>query len=390
MSVLLMVLLLILFQNACSTVDSRVAKKEPVLRVATFNAYLNRPEAGALLKDLEVSQNEQATKVAAIIQRVNPDIILLNEFDSVPGDGAIDLFKKNYLEKSQFGGSPVVFPYVYTGASNTGLPSSFDLNHDGKATGQGADAWGYGLFPGQYAMVLLSKYPINGEQARTFRKFLWKDMPGAELPVDPLTQLPWYSDQVLSQFPLSSKSHWDVPVIVEGKTIHLLASHPTPPTFDGDEDRNGLRNHDEIRFWSDYIDPAKAAYIYDDQGVKGGLQENQRFVILGDLNASEGEGQSTGNPMGLLLHHRRIEASLKPESAGGRASAPDNPLAAFHTAEWGLRVDYVLPSVFGFAPLGGAVYWPAESSNDYQLVGPGIQSSDHRLVYIDVRIDGSD
>jgi len=32
-----------------------------------------------------------------------------------------------------------------------------------------------------------------------------------------------------------------------GQVIHILASHPTPPVFDGVEDRNGRRNHDEIR-----------------------------------------------------------------------------------------------------------------------------------------------
>ena len=53
--------------------------------------------------------------------------------------------------------------------------------------------------------------------------------------------------------PLSSKSHWDVPVRIGNVTLHLLASHPTPPAFDGAEDRNGRRNHDEIRFWSDYL-----------------------------------------------------------------------------------------------------------------------------------------
>jgi hypothetical protein len=57
-------------------------------------------------------------------------------------------------------------------------------------------------------------------------------------------------------------------VKVGGKTIHVLASHPTPPTFDGAEDRNGKRNHDEIRFWRDYISEKTSNYIYDDKGKK--------------------------------------------------------------------------------------------------------------------------
>jgi hypothetical protein len=85
---------------------------------------------------------------------------------------------------------------------------------------------------------------------------------------------------------LSSKSHWDVPVTVGRKTVHLLASHPTPPVFDGREDRNGKRNNDEIRLWADYIEGGKsAAYLYDDQAGVGGLDRGERFVILGDQNS---------------------------------------------------------------------------------------------------------
>ena len=51
-----------------------------------------------------------------------------------------------------------------------------------------------------------------------------------------------------------------------GKTVHFLVSHPTPPVFDGPEDRNGTRNFDEIRFWADYVIPSRSGYIYDDNG----------------------------------------------------------------------------------------------------------------------------
>lgn len=37
------------------------------------------------------------------------------------------------------------------------------------------------------------------------------------------------------------------------KRVHMLLHHPTPPAFDGREGRNLLRNHDEIRLFSDYI-----------------------------------------------------------------------------------------------------------------------------------------
>lgn len=129
-------------------------------------------------------------------------------------------------------------------------------------------------------------------------------MPDAQLPDDPATPEPqdWYSAEVLEQFPLSSKSHWDVPIVVNGQRIHLLASHPTPPTFDGPEDRNGRRNHDEIRFRVDYTGPAEqGGYVVDDKGRKGGLASTDSsepgrpgpgasFIILGDLNGDPHDG----------------------------------------------------------------------------------------------------
>ena len=55
--------------------------------------------------------------------------------------------------------------------SNTGVDSGLDLNRDGLATGKGEDAFGYGLYPGQYGMLLLSRYPIAVEKVRTFQNF---------------------------------------------------------------------------------------------------------------------------------------------------------------------------------------------------------------------------
>ena len=118
-------------------------------------------------------------------------------------------------------------------------------------------------------MVLLSRHPIDHKASRTFQKFLWKDMPGALLPDDPDTAAPadWYSKDELNVLRLSSKSHWDVVVRCNGQRIHMLCAHPTPPVFDGPEDRNGRRNHDEIRFWSDYVRPWRGRYIRDDKAA---------------------------------------------------------------------------------------------------------------------------
>ena len=236
--------------------------KHRTLRAATYNLSLNRATEGELVADLSTGDDVQAATVAEVIQHANPDVVLLNEFD-YSGDtdpyAAADLFRENYLEVPQGTGEPVEYPYAFVAPSNTGVPSGFDLNNDG-TVGGGDDALGFGLFPGQYGMVVLSKYPIQHRDVRTFQDFRWQDMPGALLPDDPATDAPadWYSAEELAVLPLSSKSHWDVPVRVGRETVHVLAAHPTPPSFDGAEDRNGLRNHDEIRLWADYVRGGRA------------------------------------------------------------------------------------------------------------------------------------
>ena len=113
----------------------RDTDKKETVRFATFNASLNRSAAGQLVSDLSTPANTQAWNVAETIQRVRPDVVLVNEFD-------------------------------YDAAGGIGGPD---------------DAFGFGFYPGQFGMA-------------TFKKLLWRDMP-ARLPDDPATAAPadWYS-----------------------------------------------------------------------------------------------------------------------------------------------------------------------------------------------------
>ncbi len=375
------------------------------IRFSQFNASLNRNAEGQLLSDLSTPDNAQAKAVAEIIQRNNPDVLLINEFDYSPE--AVQLFQQNYLAISQNGATPVDYPYFYIAPSNTGIASGFDLNNDGTAVttpgepGYGDDAFGFGNFPGQFGMLLLSKYPIDTANIRTFQNFLWKDMPNALLPDDPTTPEAndWYSDEELEVVRLSSKSHWDVPIQVNGETIHILASHPTPPVFDGPEDRNGKRNYDEIRFWADYITPGKGNYIYDDEGKTGGIAAGSSFVIVGDQNADPLDGDSFDNAIRQLLQNPNINTNVIPTSLGGsqqadlqggaNASQKGNP--SFDTADFAdttpgnLRVDYVLPSA-NLTIANSGVFWPLNTDPTFPLVGTfPFPSSDHRLVFTDVQ-----
>jgi len=238
------------------------------IRVATYNAALNDNVAGGLIARLEAG-DENARRIAAVIQRQRPDLLLINEFDHDAGQRAADLFQRRYLEVGQFGEQAIAYPFRYLAPVNTGVASGFDLDRDGRSDGPG-DAWGFGTHPGQYGMLVLSRFPIDAAAVRTFQQFTWKDLPDALAPVDPDTGEPWYPDAVWSLMPLSSKSHWDVPVDTPLGRLHFLVSHPTPPVFDGPEDRNGRRNHDEIRFWAEYVDDPDAAWLIDDAGRRGG------------------------------------------------------------------------------------------------------------------------
>jgi len=379
----------------CSLPGYAQDTEEPTVRFATFNTSLNRGKQGQLLDDLKKG-NDQAHSVAEIIQRVRPDVVLLNEFDYDPSGKVVTYFKAHYLNVPHGQAEPIEYAFQYTGPVNTGVPSGRDLNKNGKTTDPN-DCYGYGAFPGQYGMVVLSRFPFDEKGIRTFQKLLWKHMPDADLPIDPATKKPYYSDEDLNHFRLSSKSHWDLPIRIGESTTHFLVSHPTPPAFDGPEDRNGCRNHDEIRLWADYISPTRSGYIYDDTGGRGGLKTGQSFVIAGDLNADPRDGGSRDNAIQQLLKHPLVadrapnnEGGVRQAKQDGKANEAHKGAPKFDTSNFSdrvvgnLRADYVLPS----KNLGGGrsgIFWPIPGTPGAGLVN----CSDHRLVWIDIAINSA-
>ena len=435
---------------------AQVAAADATVRFATFNASLNRDSAGQLLSDLANPTGAglvdatsrrilQARNVAEIAQRVNADVLLINEFDfdfngtSTASSNAMALgysseaakrFQDNFLSTGHGNavrGTTAALQYAYrfTPNTNTGLASGYDLNNNGVIAG-GDDAWGFGNYAGQFGMTVYSKYEIVG--VRSFQTFKWKDMPGNLLTNDPVVGANnlanFYSAAETANLRLSSKNHVDVTVRINGQDLHFLTAHPTPPVFDGAEDRNGKRNHDEIRFWADYV--AGAGYLYDDQGRSGGLASGAKFVIAGDYNADPHDGDSfkgvvngtAYNAIGQLLNNPLVNTGLTPSSPGGTAAAsypsnngnanavhlgdPAQDTADFSdSAPGNLRVDYVLPSA-NLTITGAGIFWPvdpdtgaANNSGDlFDLVGTfrdpnlyaNLASSDHKAVWVDVSI----
>lgn len=381
-----------------------IAHAQPVtMRVVAFNVQDVRPS------DLADAAHPRLKHLAEVIQRVRPNIILLNEIacsmpgspgfqEGMPPDSNARRFVDLYLSTPQ---APELGPLTYrvfAAPVNSGVCSGFDLDNNGRAVKSypdprggpdrgaphpepgpeardyGNDCWGFGAFPGQYGMALLVAEPLEvlAEQARTFQRLPWDYMPGAFLPTKE-DGTPWYSDEERALMRLSSKSHWDVPVrLPGGAVVHLLCSHPTPPAFDGPEMRNKKRNHDEIRFWADYV--SDASYIVDDAGRDGGLRAGQSWIILGDLNADADEGDSFKNPITNLLGSiSRLNLGDVP-----LADIDAGSLSRDDTASFGMRVDYVLPST-DLEWLRGGVYRAIPS-------GAKAFPSDHFPVWVDVRV----
>ena len=398
-------------------------------KAATFNTSLYRDTANTLINDLTpvnaslapTAAQSQAMAMARVIQRTNPDVLLVNEFDYDAKGRAVRRFKENYLEVGQTGEAPVYYPYSYAPPVNTGVHSGFDLDNNGSvvaltnAPGYGEDAFGFGMHPGQYGFVILSKYPLDTANIRTFQKFLWKDMPGALLPDDPrvVGTGDWYNTAELNVYRLSSKTHADVPVLINGTRFHVLASHPTPPVFDSGApwidgvDHNGRRNSDEIRFWSDYVNPETSAYIYDDAELAannglppalanrtGGLPVNSRFILVGDQNADNNEGDSTDPAIKQILGGiATVGGAVIPANplfnstfvpAGGSGPAPAGPDDTALFSGVGVRIDYAVPSVFGLTVDSGGVFWPPSSDPIYVAT----QQTDHHMVFVNLSLTG--
>ena len=378
---------------ACSPSPGAGVERTPMaVRVAQFNIQ----EMGLdKVNEVDASgrgTHEQLVAAAAILREVRPDIVLINEIDILQeGEGELDgvwrLFQERYLA---VGDDPLAYPFVYAAPVNTGVLSGYDLNKDGivgtradrGTRAHGDDSWGYGTYPGEYGMVIASRFPLDAAGARTFRDLRWSAMPGNLIPPG------WFTPEEEALVRLSSKTHMVVPVDLNGRRIHLVASHPTPAGFDGPEDRNGRRNHDEVRLVRDILDDAD--YLVDDAGVRGGLPSDASFIVMGDLNAALRSDLVEGRlAIRQLLEHPRVrntgDVCVSDGGLAGRtAGAPDFFEQATTAFRGGSRIDYVLPST-DLPVTGGGVHWPW-AARDPAGAARAERASDHRLVWVDLSV----
>ncbi|OSP54458.1 hypothetical protein BV911_12730 [Pseudoruegeria sp. SK021] len=344
---------------------------DPV-RIATYTVELDRKRPGLLLRDILKGDDPQVLAAARIIARIHPDVILLTRFDYDLGGVALAAFADVLAQ----GGAH--YPHRFAFRPNTGRASGLDLDGDGRLGGP-ADAQGFGWFAGQSGMAILSRYPLDHDRTRDFSGLLWQDLPGAILPQ--VAGVPFPSRRAQAEQRLSTTGHWDVPVLLpDGRRLNLLAFHATPPVFDGPEDRNGLRNRDEVRFWR---------VLWD--GALPWLPPDPPFVLIGNANLDPTGGQGHRSEIVALLADPRIQDPM-PQSAGAAIAGQRDPvIARTDTVAWdaegepgNMRVDYVLPSA-DLTVLDAGVFWPTPDDPDVALLGEGGRAASRgRLVWVDL------
>ncbi|QCU76874.1 endonuclease/exonuclease/phosphatase family protein [Citricoccus sp. SGAir0253] len=355
------------------------------LRVATFSAGLSRSVPGRLAEEVSAPGSERAERVAETVQRAAPDVVLLTDVDVDGGDEAARDFRTNYLAVGTGGQEGIDYPYVYTAEVNNGVDTGADLDDDGVIGGTG-DSFGPGEFAGQHGMVLYSRYPLDTGSIRTFRDLRWDEMPYNALPEDDYTELE------RSVLRLSSTAHWDIPVRVGGRTVHVLASQPVDPASG---ESSAARHHDEMRFWSDYV-TGRGDYITDDAGRSGGLARDSDFVLAGTFGDRTGTALDEDHPSAIrALLDAEVIRDPEPESAGARAADRDEATAthAVRDGEGELvldRTDFVLPSA-SLSTSASGVFWPLPGQLGSHLTPTGGDAdraglSEHRLVWADVTL----
>lgn len=282
---------------------------------------------GLLLRDILGGEDTQLRAVTDVLRAADADIVLLQGIDMDPGGATLDALA-SALEAA---GLP--YPHRLTAPVNAGRPSGHDLDGDGRADGP-RDAHGYGRFTGHGAMALLSRHPLG--DMRDFSAFPWNALPGNRAAsVTP--------EAALAELRLHTVAAWDVTVTLPDGPFNVLASHATPPVFDGPEDRNGHRNADELRFWHLYL---------DGWSPDGAPFEGARFALMGTFNVDPDRGEGQRAALAALLDHRALQDPRPRRPDGGR-----------QTADWtdpvpgDLRVDYILPSA-GLRVTDARVLWP--------------------------------
>lgn len=330
------------------------------LRLATWNIGLERPGPGLLLQDIEAGTDPDITAAITVMVRLDADILVLTGMDYDPALLALRALSRRLADHG------LDYPHLHAPRPNSGQPTGHDIDGNGRRSDP-ADAQGWGRFPGAGGTAILSRWPLLTDRATDHGAFLWRDLPGNLMPP---------TDPALAAVQrLSSHSHLSLPVALPGGgTLTLLIWHATPPVFDGPEDRNGRRNHDEAAFWLRLLDGALPI-----------APPVAPFVLIGDANLDPADGDGRTAALLALLAHPMLQDPA-PRGSHDRAEPAHRGDPALDTVLYpslgGLRLDYILPSR-DFAIHGAGVLWPPPDDPFATILAA---ASRHYPVWLDVSL----
>lgn len=314
-----------------------------------------------MLRDL-AGQDAQAEAAVRVLAALGADVIVLTGVDYDAGLVALTMLQ------DRLAAAGAAYAHRFALAPNTGVPTGQDIDANGR-TADPRDAQGWGRFPGAGGMAVLSRLPIDEAAVRDFSAFLWADLPGALVPPD----WPPATRQIQR---LSTTAHWEVPLILpDGRSLRLLAFHATPPVFDGPEDRNGRRNHDESAFWLRLLD---GALPFSPPALP--------FAVIGTAGLDPVDGDGRPDALRALLGHPRLTdprpAAARFTQDADQRGDPARDTALYGGRAGGLRVDYVLPSA-DLTVAGSGILTAAAGS---ALAADLATASRHRPVWVDITL----
>jgi hypothetical protein len=313
------------------------------LRLAFWHTELSRKGPGLLLADITKGKPDVAAALATLTE-ARADILILAGIDHDHG-----LVTLTALRDALGAGGGPDYPHVHAPRPNTGHPTGLDLNGDGKRGGP-QDAQGYGRFAGQEGLAVLSRHPLT--LTADHSTLLWRDMPDS-LIIDHTGQEGAMAVGANIQR-LASVAHVELAVTLPDQQVFtVMVFHAGPPVFDGPEDRNGRRNHDEVIFWKHRLDGAF------------GPPPAPPFALIGAANLDPGKGDGRSIAIQTLLQDPRL---TDPPNLRGKPTVtwPD-------PGPGEMRVDYILPSQDLLIRASGIL-----------TARPG--SSRHNLIWVDLEV----
>ena len=227
------------YSQANSQLYSQLYSQPGRLRIALWHTGLGRRGPGLFLQDIRREAPDILAAYDTLVA-LAPDVLILLDMDFDHDGMALAAFA------DALAGAGLDLPYRFAPRPNTGMATGVDMDGDGRL-GTADDAQGWARFAGSGGIALLSRWPLDIGTLRDNSTYLWRDLPGTQLPMQ--GGQPFPNAAVFDIQRLASTGAWEIGVTAPGQRLTVMTWHAGPPAFGGAQARNRLRNAAENDFW---------------------------------------------------------------------------------------------------------------------------------------------